>query len=335
MAGLATLKQIAARAGVSIRTVRRALAGAADASAATRARVGQIARELAYRPDELARSLKAGRGYGVAVIVHRPDELAFEKVCCLERELGAAGYTTRLVFNGGGVAEEAALLAEALAQRVAAVAVFTAASSAAEAAHLEALHKSGHPYVLIDRQPSRALDTVLIDRPAGVAGAVGRLADGGHRQVFYLGPEGPERTAGFLRAFAERGLRPPRGWKLSNGWPATAEGGRAAGAALPALRPQATAVFAYSDLFAYGVMAGLAAGGAPVPERVSVVGFDDRLPSRFVSPPLSTVAHPHEEVGRLAAGVLLGKLGGTIRPGQGTRTAVPRYVERQSTRNLN
>jgi LacI family transcriptional regulator len=332
---VATLKEIAARAGVSIRTVTRVLAGAADVNAATRARIEKLSRELDYRPNQLARGLKLRRSHIVAAIVHRPDELAFEKVCCLERELRKANLVVQLVFNGGGAAEEAGLLAEALAHHAAAVAVFTAAGTAGEARHLEALHKSGHPYVLVDRQPVRSLDTVLIDRPAGVAAAVGRLLDGGHRQVFYLGSEGRERTDGFLRAFAERGLRPPHNWRTYQGWPVNAEGGRAAGAAFPGQRPEATAVFAYSDIFAYGVMQGLVAAGAPVPERISVIGFDDRSPSRFVSPPLSTVAHPHEEVGKLAAEVLLGKLGGTIRPGQGTRSAVPKYVERASTRDLN
>jgi LacI family transcriptional regulator len=331
---MATLKEIAARAGVSIRTVTRVLAGAADVGAATRARIGRIARELDYRPNPLARGLKLKRSHIVAAIVHRPDELAFEKVCALERELRKANLVVQLVFNAGGVAEEAGLLAEALAHHAAAVAVFSAAGSAGEAGHLEALHKSGHPYVLVDRQPSPRLDTILIDRAAGIAGAVGKLLDGGHRKVFYLGPEGPERVEGFLRAFRERGLRAPAGWRMTEGWEVTDESARRAGLALLERQPEATAVFAYSDIFAYGVMRGLAERGAGVPERVSVLGFDDRSPSRYVSPPLSTVAHPHEEVGRLAAEVLLGKLGGQIRPGQGTRTAVPRYVERRSTRDL-
>ncbi len=331
---MATLKEVAARAGVSIRTVTRVLAGAADVSAETRERVEHIARELDYRPHPLARGLKLRRSHIVAAIVHRPDELAFEKVCVLERELRAAGYVVQLVFNGGGAAEEAGLVAEALANHAAALAVFTAARSAEEAGHLEALHESGRAYVLVDRQPSPGLDTVLIDRQAGVAAAVGRLLDGGHRQVFYLGPAGIEREEGFVRAFAARGLALPDGWRLAEGWRATPESGREAGGRLASLRPEATAVFAYSDLFAYGVIEGLRAAGVDVPGRVSVVGFDDRLPSRFVSPPLSTVAHPHKEVGRLAANVLLGKLDGTVRPGEGTRTAVPSYVERQSTRDL-
>jgi LacI family transcriptional regulator len=331
---VATLKEIAARAGVSIRTVTRVLAGAADVNAATRERIGKIARELDYRPNQLARGLKLRRSHIVAAIVHRPDELAFEKVCALERELRKANLVVQLVFNAGGAAEEAGLLAEALAHHAAAVAVFTAAGSAGEAGHLEALHKSGHPYVLVDRQPSPRLDTILIDRAAGIAGAVGKLLDGGHRKVFYLGPEGPERIEGFLRAFRERSLRPPSGWRMTEGWEVSDESARRAGLALLERAPEATAVFAYSDIFAYGVMRGLAERGAGVPERVSVLGFDDRSPSRYVSPPLSTVAHPHEEVGKLAAEVLLGKLGGKIRAGQGTRTAVPRYVERQSTRDL-
>ena len=295
----------------------------------SRIRAGEL------RPGDFLPSVRQlSREHGVAVIVHRPDELAFEKVCVLERELRAAGYTTRLVFGGAGAAEEAALLAEALAQRAAAVAIFTAAADRAGAAHLEALHRSGRPYVLIDRRPAPGLDTVLIDRPAGVAAAVGRLLDGGHRRVCCLGPAQRERLAGFRRAFAERQLRLPRGWRLTEGWQPTAESGERAGAELLRLRPETTAVFAYSDIFAYGVLRGLAGRGVEVPARVSVIGFDDRLPSRFVSPPLSTIAHPHEEVGRLAAEVLLGKLAGRIRAGEGTRVAVPRYVERASTRDL-
>ncbi|GAG12239.1 unnamed protein product, partial [marine sediment metagenome] len=155
-----------------------------------------------------------------------------------------------------------------------------------------------------------------------------------HREVFYLGPSGRDaRTEGFARAFRDRKLRPPEAWAPGNYRFSTADGRRAARDLL-ARRPGATAAFACSDRFAYGVLAELAARGVDVPGKISVIGFDDRSPSQFVSPPLSTVAHPHEEVGKLAAEVLLGKIGGTVKPGEGSRTAVPRFVERESTRAL-
>ena len=329
---MAKLKDIAERAGVSIRTVSRTLSGAPDVGAATRARVEKIARRLDYRPDPLARGLKLKRGYAISVILHTPNELHLAKVCVLERELRAAGYTTQLVFSAGPEAE-AGHLADALAARSAAVILFGTAKEKKVARHLEKLHAGGHPYVLIDRGPSPELDVVRIDRAAGVAGAVRFLIEGGHRAIHYLGPEGGGRTEGFQRAFREAKLEPPAGWALT-GFPASEEGGRRAARALVRRHPEATAVFTYSDIFAYGVLAGLAGRGVGVPERISVIGFDDRSPSQYVTPPLSTVAHPHEEVGRAAAEVILGKIAGRIGPGEGSRLIVPRFVERASTRAL-
>jgi LacI family transcriptional regulator len=327
---VATLREIAQKAGVSIRTVSRALSGAPDIKGATRDRISLIAKELNYTPNPLARGLKLRRGYTVPVLVRRPEELVFAKVCVLERELRGAGYTTQLIFNARGAEGEAAHLEEALAHRPAAVVLFSSAG-AESAGHLAALHDSGRPYVLIDSRPLPQLDSVRIDRAEGVARAVEHLLDGGHRSVFYLGPfKGDARTEGFLRGFKARGLRPPRGWALT-GYAGDCSRGREAARDLVRRHPEATAAFAYSDLFAYGVLRGFADCGVGVPERMSVIGFDDRAPSEFVSPPLSTVAHPHEEVGRLAAEVLLGKISGEIPPGEGTRVAVPRFVERESS----
>jgi DNA-binding LacI/PurR family transcriptional regulator len=331
---VATLREIAARAGVSIRTVSRALSGAPDVKAETRAAIKRIANDLRYTPDPLARGLKLRRGYVVTVIVKRPEELAFAKVCVLERELRAAGYTTQLVFNTGGPGAEADHLQLALAYRPAAVVLFSSAKGEGAAGHIKQLHESGRPYVLIDTSPLPELDVIRIDRAEGVTRAVGRLIEGGHTQIRYLGPHSDDaRTEGFLRAFSERELPLPEEWGLT-GYPASFEGGAAAAGDLASRRPETTAVFAYSDQFAYGVLDGLAGAGVRVPEDVSVIGFDDRSPSQYVSPPLSTVAHPHEEVGRLAAEVILGKISGEIAPGEGSRTAVPSFVERRSTRNL-
>ncbi len=330
---MATLREIAARAGVSIRTVSRALSGAPDVKAETRAAITRISKELNYTPDPLARGLKLRRGYVVSVIVKQPEELAFAKVCVLERELRSAGYTTQLIFNAGGAETEADHLREALAYRPAALVLFSSATGEG-AGHLLELHRSGHPYVLIDTSPLPELDVIRIDRAEGVARAVGRLIDGGHTQIRYLGPHRDDaRTAGFLRAFSERGMPTPEDWGLT-GHPASFEGGAAAAGDLAARRPETTAVFAYSDQFAYGVLDGFAGAGVRVPEDVSVIGFDDRSPSQYVTPPLSTVAHPHEEVGRLAAEVILGKISGDIPAGEGSRTAIPSFVERQSTRDI-
>ncbi len=331
---VATLREIAERAGVSIRTVSRALSGAGDIRAETRAAIERISSELDYRPDPLARGLRLRRGYVVPVIVRQPEELAFAKVCVLERELRSAGYTTQLIFNAGGAESEAAHLTEALGSRPAAVVLFTAAGPE-DADHIQRLHDSMTPYVLIDRRPLPGLDVIGIDRASGIARAVEHLLDGGHRNVFYLGPneQGGGRSEGFLQAFKARGIRPPKGWSIT-GYQTSFEGGRAAAGDLVRRHPEATAVLTYSDLFAYGALQGFAECGVGVPGRMSVIGFDDRAPSQYVSPPLSTVAHPHDEVGKLAAEVLLGKISGDILTGEGSRVAVPHFVERNSTRVL-
>jgi DNA-binding LacI/PurR family transcriptional regulator len=329
---LATLKEIAERAGVSVRTVSRALSGAADIQTVTRQRIEKLAQELDYRPNPIARGLRLQRGFAVPVIVHQPDELCFAKVCVMERELRAAKLVTQLIFNPGGADEEAGLLAEAIASRPAAVVLFSSAHENS-ATHLDRLHRSGLPYVLIDSTPLPQLDTIRIDRAAGVARAVGQLLDGGHRYVCCLGPASGGRAEGFLRAFTDRSIPPPEGWGL-HGYEASYDSARKAAADLLRLHPAATGAFAYSDLFAWGVLRGLTDAGVGVPGRLSLIGFDDRPPSRYVTPPLSTVAHPHEDVGRLAAEVILGKIAGQLRPGEGSRLAVPRYIERASTRSL-
>jgi DNA-binding LacI/PurR family transcriptional regulator len=295
----ATLHDVAREAGVAVSTASRALTRPERISAPTRTHVQEVARRLGYRPNRIARALPSGRTLMLALLV--PDITNphhFGLIRGAEEQARAAGRTLVL----GDTRGQAELETEHLDRLGSVVDGIVLASSRLPDAELLDL-AARRPVVLYNRDVP-GLPGVVTDFVGGARQVVAHLAALGHRSFAYL--SGPReawsearRWAGLSAAGVDHGLTATR----LGPFPPTVEGGPAAVAA--GLACGATALVAFNDLLAFGVLRELQRRGVPVPAGVSVTGFDDVFGADFCHPPLTTVAVPTEEAGRALVDVLL------------------------------
>lgn len=293
-----TLHDVAREAGVAVSTVSRALADPDRVNVRTREHVQEVARQLGYRPNRLAQALHTGRTGMLAVLV--PDVTNphnFGLVRGAEAQARAGGSTLIIADTQGAPELEAAHL-DRLASSVDG---FVLASSRLPDTALETL-AARSPVVLFNRRV-RGLASVATDSADGSRQIVEHLVALGHRSLAYLaGPSASWSDAQRWRALSEHaesaGVRVARCGPFApslDGGPAAADVGLATGA---------TALVAFNDLLAIGVLRRLAQRGVVVPEQVSVVGYDDIFGADFCSPTLTTVAAPVDDAGRMLVDVL-------------------------------
>jgi LacI family transcriptional regulator len=309
-----TLKDVARRAGVNPATASRALNPALPGriAAPTERKVREAARELGYRPDPVARSLRTRRSGFVGVVV--PDltnPVLPPIVRAIEAELWTAGIACLLADTDNDVEREAILIEELLARRCEGLIVASATRTSAAVGELAG---GETPTVLVTRDiDSHSLPLVAGDDAQGVEAAVAHLSDLGHRRVAHVtGPPDLSTTATRLRAFeaaAERRDLDVSGLVI-HGEAFTAAAGREAAERLLKVDTEFTAVLAGNDLIALGCLQALAEAGLTCPEDVSVIGHNDTPMVDGLQPPLTTVAIPQTEIGTEAARLLLRRLQG-------------------------
>ncbi len=297
---MVTLQDVAREAGVAVSTVSRALTQPERISPPTRARVQEVARRLGYRPNRIARAVVSGRTQMLAVLV--PDITNphhFGLIRGAEERARAADRTLVL----GDTRGDPGLEADHLDRLGSVVDGIVLASSRLPDADLRELARR-RPVVLHNRELP-GLPGVVTDFDDGMRQILGHLVALGHRRVAYL--SGPRRAwsegrrwAALTAAASDAGVAAARLGPFAptlDGGPAAADAGLASGA---------TALVAYNDLLAIGVLRRLEERGVAVPETLSVTGFDDIFGADFCHPPLTTVTAPTEEAGRVLVDVLLG-----------------------------
>jgi LacI family transcriptional regulator len=307
----ATIADVAARAGVSTATVSRVLSGLGGASAGTQQRVLEAARDLEYRPSEIARSLKRRSTQTLGLVITDIENPYFpELVRAVEDAARALGYTVLLCNAADDPEREAAYLDLLADRRVDGLII---ASSSLGARHAEWLAAPPVPVVLVNTNaPDIDLPAIMSDNAGGGRLAMEHLLALGHRRFGYLMPpprnmDAPARLDGVRAALRAAGLGTDV-LALASGEPLVAGGEDAARAILEAA-PETSGFLAYNDLMAIGAIRALRAAGRSVPAMASVVGFDDVALATYVDPPLTTIAQRTEEMGRWAVARLTGNDG--------------------------
>ncbi|WP_277209411.1 DUF6807 family protein [Isoptericola croceus] len=296
-----TISQVAAAAGVSRATVSRVMNGQATVAADIAERVRAAAAELQYRPSTVARSLSLGRTNSVALVVPDLGNPMFQQIL---RGAVAAAEPFGFRFLVAETAEDAGAEAEiALEARLRCDALILAAPRSPEPVLRELLSQV-EPAVLVNRDVG-GLDvpTVQVDYRAGVHSLVDHLVALGHRELAYVaGPRGSVSHVLRVRALEEARERHPGLRVTTVPCGSTVDDGYRVADDL--LASQATAVVAFNDLVAFGLLARLNEIGVDVPADISVAGFDDVEIARFANPSLTTVAVPQADLGRRAWGLL-------------------------------
>jgi LacI family transcriptional regulator, repressor for deo operon, udp, cdd, tsx, nupC, and nupG len=322
-----TIYDVAKAAGVAPSTVSRAFSRPGRVNSETAERIRQVAHEIGYRTNPLARGLPTGRTALLAFLVADvTNPFFFEIIRGAEKTASDAGYT--LLVVDAQESDEAER--QALARTLPLVEGVVLATSRLSDSSIRVVAKQ-RPTVVMNRVMTD-VPSVVTDNALGMRRAVEHLAGLGHTSVAYVaGPEASwadgMRWRAFREATQEHGLRSRRVGPFAP----TLAGGLSAAKTL--VKHPATAAITYNDLVAIGAMRGLTRLGVDVPRDMSVVGFDNIFGSDFCTPPLTTVAAPLRHFGAFAVQRLLGQLRSSAPSAPSTSpTLLPaKLVERGST----
>ncbi|HWU47646.1 MAG TPA: LacI family DNA-binding transcriptional regulator [Humibacter sp.] len=292
-----TITDVAARAQVSLSTVSRVMNGSTSVDPALAERVREAALSLGYSASPLARSLVLGKTQTLAVVVPDLGNPTFQGALRgLSEGASRESYHVLIADSHEQIDEERVLAIEAR-RRCDGIVLCAPRMPDDELAELLPLLA---PVVLINRDPSSsAAASVAADYRSGLTQLLQHLHSLGHHELLYLaGNEKAASNRDRLSAIADfqathdetRIEVAPCGVGFAEGY----------AAAETVVASRTTAVLAFNDLVAMGLLSALTERGIRVPEDVSVAGFDDIPFARYTTPPLTTATVPVEELGQQA-----------------------------------
>ncbi|WBO63053.1 LacI family DNA-binding transcriptional regulator [Streptomyces camelliae] len=317
-AGRSTIRDVAARAGVSASTVSRVLGGVYPVSTATRSRVMRAVHEMDYVADARA---KAVAGVGTPTLAFVLEDITGPSFAHMargvEREAARLGHLCLVCSTDGDLRQELDFIETMRAQRAAAVILVGGTADTPEYRErtrriADSLASAGSRLVLCGRPPlgpGAPVTVIEYDNEGGAYALVAHVLAQGHRRVLFLGGKPDHTTAqgrerGYLGAHRARGLEPDPDLLLHGDF--TRDSGHRLMRRALEQELDFTAVVAATDMVAAGALTALHEAGLDVPGDVSLAGYDDIPFARDLHPALTTVHVPYEELGRLAVRTALG-----------------------------
>jgi LacI family transcriptional regulator len=318
-----TIRDIAHELGLSAMTVSLALRDHPRISPETKDRIRAAMDRLGYKPSHVARALATGKSNLIGVIVpNSSDHYYAEVIRAIEDQASAANYHVLLANGSYEMERYVERVRDMLGLHVGGIITappFTSEKPALPKFWQEAL-KSDFQVVLVNRELRPAVfHQVAADYASGVRMVVEALAGRGHRRVAYISGQPAmlpirQRLAAFKRCARKQGFdQDERLFEYSD---LTFGGGYEAGRKLWAANPKPTAIVAFSDVVAVGVLRYLDESGVAVPDEVSVVSFDGTAVGEFTHRSLSTVITPMYEIGKRAFELLTGAMSEQFREPQ-------------------
>ncbi|WJK11906.1 LacI family DNA-binding transcriptional regulator [Pseudomonas fluorescens] len=331
---MATIKDVAALAGISYTTVSHVVNKTRPVSEEVRLKVEAAIKSLDYVPSAVARSLKAKTTATIGLLVPNSLNPYFAELARgIEDYCERNGYCVILCNSDDNPDKQRSYLRVLLEKRIDGLIV---ASAGGDSGLAQGLAGVKTPMVIVDRGLEGVdADLVRIDHEYGAYLATRHLLELGHRDIATIG--GPASTsvaqmrqAGFSRALKEAGVEVSPSRMLESDF--TSTGGYNAASILLEHNPP-SAIFAGNDMIGIGVLRAAAERNVRVPAELSVIGFDDIQMSRYVYPALTTVGQSILQLGEMAAEVLLRRIAA---PGLATdqRIVTPSIVLRESTAPL-
>jgi LacI family transcriptional regulator, galactose operon repressor len=310
---MATIKDVAALANVSIATVSRVLNTSANVSPELEARVLKAVRQLDYRPNVLARNLRRSESLTIGVLIPDSKNPFFAEMAKgIEDACFDNGYMAVLCDTDEQPSKAVGHLNTLYQQRVAGFAVV---SPGRITPHLQQLLDDGFQIVLVDRALSALpTDSVVSDNRHGAQRATEHLLELGHRRIGFIVSNLEHETiqgrwGGACDAMQMAGIpiEPNLVYRHGDELP---ESGCIGAAQLLKQEKPPTAIFAFNDLMAFGVLHYSHEHHISVPEQLSVVGFDNMMMAKYAVPALTTIHQPKYELGQKAAEILLRRIQG-------------------------
>lgn len=310
----ASLKDIAAYTGVSIKTVSNVVNGNwSHVSAETRATVLEAIQKLNYQPNVAARHLRNAQVGVIALTIPDLSNPYFSDIGnAVTTAAAEAGYTVLLDYTQGK-REHELLVVKGLRPHLIDGVILDASSLTVEDIQPEQIRE--HIVLLGERLFEAPCDHIVINNVAAAHLATTHLLSLGRRRLAVIGVMEPNhynetpalRLKGFTQALQEAGqtidpllLAPGGGWHRADG--------AAAMRYLLSLAEPPDAVFCFNDLMALGAMSVLHEAGLRIPQDIAIIGFDDIEDGRYATPSLTTIAPDKGEIGRLAVSLLIERI---------------------------
>lgn len=308
---MATIKEVARRANVSVGTVSNVLSGAVPVSSELRDRVLAVVRELDYHPNHVARSLKIRQTKMLGMVVSDITNPFFPAMVRGAEDAAWTHHYMLITLNTDDQLDrERQVLAALRTRRVDGI-LLVLASTEGSVDHIQGAVDAGIPIVCVDRKPkSIELDSVTVDNIAGARECVAHLIGGGNRRIAILtGPPhvevARERLEGYRQALAAAGL-PYHDALVRDGGFRSESGYAAAIHLIREERPEA--FFCSNAMMAVGLLRALNERELRCPDDIAVATFDDPPFAEAIRPRLTAMAQPAYEMGCEAAELLLQRI---------------------------
>ena len=310
------LKDIAAHAGVSVMTVSKALRDESDISAATKARIKQLAQQLGYVPDTMAQGLRNKTSRLLGLLISSITNPVFARmILALEEQCYELGYELIIAHTRNLPEREETQVRRLLSRRVDGLFISPVYRMAPSAPIYEELKRRGTPVVILGHQATFCTQFVNVetDDIQGSYNATRHLLELGHRRIAYfagpiVSPFAQERFEGYRRALREAKIEPEDKLVFHAG--TTIEEGEKAALQMLNEMPDATAVQTFNDMVAIGAANVFLNQGIRIPQQLSIVGFGNVLTAEHFRVPLTTVRQPKARLGVAAMDAMMKLLRG-------------------------
>lgn len=315
------ISDVARRAGVSTATVSRYLRGFAVKSGEP---IKIAIEELGYHPSSVAQGLRSGLHYAIAVVIPDITNPFFAGVVKGVEAICREGPYQVILLNTDESSHVEDQVLKDIVRRVDGIVLTPATEGTHNAERLRRYRDAGTPLVLVDREiPEQEFDCVLADNRLGARMAADYLLSLGHTRIATIrGPitttPGRERFEAFSERLSDAGIDLPPAYCRDGGF--RESGGYQALLELASLPNPPTAIFSANNLMTSGALKALNALRIKVPEKVSIIGFDDLQLGELLAAPLTCVTRDAAQQGAIAARMLLAQLEGTN--GQDTQKIV-------------
>ncbi|MDX5338256.1 MAG: LacI family transcriptional regulator [Cyclobacteriaceae bacterium] len=309
-----TMKEIAKKLGVSVSTISRALKDSPELHPETKRKIVEAAKEMNYHPNLLAQSLRISRSKTLGVIVPEITSHFFAScISGIQDIANTRGYNVMICQSNESLEQEKANIQTLVSSQVDGL-LISLSRETNQYDHLYDLYEREINFVLFDRvQEDIPVSKVTFNDMGGAYQVVKHLLENGSRRIVYVsGPEdlyiSKKRKEGYLQALEEFGVN--RDNSLIKITDLTEAGNIKVAQEILNMRPRPDAVFCMIDPVAVDVMTEWKSQGVKIPEDIALAGFTNNPTSAVVEPPLTTVAQPGYEMGKLAVGHLLDQLDG-------------------------
>lgn len=337
---MATIKEVARRARVSVGTVSNVMTGAASVSPKLHARIKRVIRELDYHRNDIARSLKLSRTHTIGMVVSDITNPFFSQLVRGAEDAALKCNHLLLTFNTDDQVEREMQVLSVLRKRRVDGILLVLAPSAKRPAHIGELISVGTPVVCLDRVPrGMYVDSVTVDNVNAARGCVEHLLDCGHRRVAIINGSLLLQTArarleGYKKSLIDRGIsiddslicegnfRMESGYRL----------------ALDLLRrpDRPTAMFVSNGLMAIGVLKAIRELDLCCPQDVAVATFDDLMVAEVLQPALTAVVQPAYEIGYRGVELLMKRIesGEQVNKARPTKVVLPTELKIRGSSSL-